>query len=246
MITGFSRWIKHIFFAEKSLITYQPELIQAISTEVERRNRYQLDPSTPLREIPFIVFDTETTGFYPYAGDQLISIGAVRVCNGKIYTEQTFHEWINPYRDVPEECSTVTGVTAADLQAAPPALIVIYQFLKFTGPHYLVAHCADFDMNFINTQLKKYCKQKIKHSIIDTLTLAYHLHPTAKSHKLDFLLERYHIPIINRHHALGDALMTAQLLVHLLAELERELGVTTLLGLDHLLKSMHILQSPSL
>ncbi|MEW9668872.1 PolC-type DNA polymerase III [Ammoniphilus sp. 3BR4] len=122
----------------------------------------------------------------------------------------------------------------------------MHKFLQFIEGHYIVAHCADFDLNFINIQLKRYVRSRIFNPAIDTMTLAYHLHPTQKQHHLDHLLEQYRIPIRDRHHALEDARMTAQLFIKLMDQLERR-GITTIRGLDNYIKSMHILHNhPSL
>lgn len=246
MITGFKKWISHILFEKKTKITYTSELLDSISRQLQLLNNQKPDPQMPLKQAAFIVFDTETTGFYPYAGDELISIGAVMIRNGAVEDTHTFHEWINPYRSIPPEVKSLTGVLEENLIDAPPALVVIHQFLQFIGSHYLVAHCADFDLHFINTQLKKYCKKKLRNPIIDTMMLSYHLNPVNKLHNLDYLLKMYEISIHERHHALEDARMTAHLFLKFLDQLEQR-GITTIRGLDNYVKSMHLLhQSHSL
>lgn len=240
MITGFKKWISHILFDKKTKITYTPELLESISIQLQLVNNQSPDPQMPLKQATFVVFDTETTGFYPYAGDELISIGAVMIRNGAIEETHTFHEWINPYRSIPPEVQSLTGVLEKDVIHAPPALVVIHQFLQFIGPQYLVAHCADFDLNFINTQLKKYCKKKLSNPVIDTMMLSYHLNAADKFHNLDHLLSKYEITIHERHHALEDAKMTASLFLKFLDQLEQR-GITTIRGLDSYVKSMHLL-----
>lgn len=240
MITGFKKWISHILFDKKTKITYTSELLESISWQLQQVKNQRQDPQLPLKQAAFVVFDTETTGFYPYAGDELISIGAVIIRNGAIEETQTFHEWINPYRAIPPEVQVLTGVLEEDLIHAPPSLVVIHQFLQFIGSHYLVAHCADFDLNFINTQLKKYCKKKLSNPVIDTMILSYHLNPAERFHNLDHLLTKYEVPVYERHHALEDAKMTASLFLKFLDQLEQR-GITTMRGLDNYVKSMHLL-----
>lgn len=244
MITGFKKWIQYILFDKKTTISYNPELLNSISDLLLQAKRYRHDPSLPLKDTTFVIFDTETTGFHPYAGDELLSIGAVLIKNGEIYEEKVFHEWINPYRAVPPQVAEITKVKEEDLQDAPPALVVIHKFLQYMEGHYLVAHCADFDLNFINIQLKRYVRSKLTNPTIDTMTLSYHLHPSQKLHNLDYLLDLYHVPIKNRHHALGDAKMTAELFLKFIDRLERR-GITTMRGLDNYIKSMHILHNHS-
>jgi len=189
-----------------------------------RSNKELIHPDYELRELEYTIFDTETTGFHPYSGDQLIAIGAVKIKAGKI--TDTFHTYINPLRPVPPEIQTLTQITDQQLENQPLLLEGLYEFLQFAYQSYLVAHNADFDLHFLNIALKKNLGLKIKHPIIDTMNLAYHLHPRLSSHDLDRLLQYYQIPIKNRHNALGDAKMTAELLHCLFKGLE-ERGITT-------------------
>ncbi|WP_134701472.1 PolC-type DNA polymerase III [Ammoniphilus sp. YIM 78166] len=240
MITSFKKWISYILFDTKTKVTYSPELLLGVSEWLERSKTTFHNPSLPLKESTFVVFDTETTGFYPYAGDELISIGAILIKNGEIQEHQVFHEWINPYRSIPPIVRELTQVKEEELKEAPPALVVLYQFLQFIEGHYIVAHCADFDLNFINLQLKKHVKTKLQNPIIDTLSLSYYLNPLQSSHDLDYLLDLHHIPLLRRHHALDDAKMTAALFIKFLERLEKR-GITTMTGLDHFIRSMKIL-----
>ncbi len=240
MITGFTKWINHVLFDTKTKVTYSPELLLGVSERLDRSESTFHDPSLPLKESTFVVFDTETTGFYPYAGDELLSIGAILIKNGEIQEHQVFHEWINPYRTIPPQVIELTQAKEEELKQAPPALVVLYQFLQFIEGHYLVAHCADFDLNFINIQLRKQVKAKLQNPTIDTLSLSYYLNPMQSSHDLDYLLDLHRIPLLRRHHALDDAKMTAALFLKFLDRLEKR-GITTMTGLDNFIKSMHIL-----
>lgn len=244
MITGFKKWISHVLFDTKVKVTYNPELIKTISELLDQAKKCKHNPSLLLKETTFVVFDTETTGFHPYAGDELISIGAVVIRNGKIDEDRVFHEWINPYRTIPSQVAELTQLKEEELMASPPSLVVIHKFLEFIEGHYIVAHCADFDLNFINIQLQKHVKAKLKNPTIDTLSLSYHLQPKQKSHQLDYLIDLYQIPMEQRHHALGDAKMTARLFLRFIDRLERR-GITTMTGLDNFIKSMHILHNSS-
>ncbi|TCS82536.1 3'-5' exonuclease [Tepidibacillus fermentans] len=194
-----------------------------------------VDPDHRLKEIEYVVFDTETTGFHPYAGDQIIAIGAVKLVRGQI--TETFHTYVNPLREVPKEIETLTGITNQQLKDQPLILDAIYQFLQFAYQSYLVAHGADFDLHFLNIALKKHTGLKIRHPIIDTMNIAFHLLPRLDSHHLDRLLEFYQIPIVDRHTALGDAKMTAKLFQCLLQQLE-EKGISTVGALKRSMPSV--------
>ncbi len=235
------KYIKHIttnWYKEKPVL--DPQLIKEIQcmTETVREQAY---PDRHLCNMRFIIFDTETTGFHPYAGDEIISIGAVIIENGQIQENNFFHEYICPTVSIPPVVTKLTGITDNDVQNAPPPLPVLHKFLHFIGENYLVAHCADFDMNFLNSKLKKLCKTKLYNPVIDTMTLAYHLLPTNKSYGLDMLLKQHEIKVEGRHTALGDAVMTAELYVRFIEELERR-GIHTLHSLESYIKSMHLLR----
>lgn len=99
-----------------------------------------------------IVLDTETTGLDPYAGDRLIEIGCVELEN-HIATGRTYHQFINPERDVPEEVVKVHGITTEFLQDKPVFKDIAQEFLDFIADSKLVIHNAVFDMKFINAEL---------------------------------------------------------------------------------------------
>ena len=104
-----------------------------------------------LREI---VFDTETTGF-EYAGDdRLVEIGAVELIN-HMPTGVTYHQYINPEREVPEEVVKVHGLTYDYLKDFPTFDKIADDWIDFVGDATLVAHNASFDINFVNAELKR-------------------------------------------------------------------------------------------
>lgn len=184
-----------------------------------------------LKKMRFIVFDTETTGFHPYSGDELLSIGAVAIENGKIMDEHIFHSHINPNRTIPGHISELTGIENHHVESAPSFLSVFSDFLDFKAHSPLIAHCAAFDFNFINVKLKSHKIMKMPSNALDTMKLATHLLGNEEGFTLDNLLHQYGIPTTKRHHALEDARMTAQLFIHQMEHLENE-GVKTLYELE--------------
>jgi DNA polymerase-3 subunit epsilon len=184
-----------------------------------------------LKKMRFIVFDTETTGFHPYSGDELISIGAVAIENGKIQDEHIFHSYINPNRTIPGHISDLTGIEHHHVESAPSFLSVFSDFLDFKAHSPLIAHCAAFDYNFINVKLKANKIMKLPGKALDTMKLATHLLGDEEKLTLDDLLQQYGIPTTKRHHALEDARMTAHLFIHQIEQLENE-GVRTLYELE--------------
>src|SRR5688500_15263627 len=87
----------------------------------------------------FVVFDFETTGLSPWAGDEVIEIGAMKIFGNDIDETNYFHTLVNPKRLIPEEATKVNGITN-DMVAAAPCLDEVFpKFLEFCGDAWLVA-----------------------------------------------------------------------------------------------------------
>ena len=180
---------------------------------------------TPLAELRYVVFDTETTGLRPSEGDEMLSIGAVRITNGRILTGETFERLINPGRNIPSQSVKFHGITAEMVRDMPPAAIVLPQFRAFVGKTVLVAHNAAFDMKFL--QLKEATTGIVFDTpVLDVLLLSAYLHDHTTDHSLNAIAERMGVEISNRHSALGDAMTTAGIFVRML-ELMEERGLRT-------------------
>ncbi|MEE8395633.1 MAG: exonuclease domain-containing protein [bacterium] len=180
----------------------------------------------PLGGLRFVVLDTETTGLEPMGGDEVISLGAVVVYRGHVLAGETFDRLVNPGRPVKPSAQRVHGLSDDRLRGSPPIDEVLPEFLHFAHGSVLVAHNAAFDMAFLRRAADR-SDLSLTHPVLDTMLLSALLHPHQPSHSLDALLARYGLPVSNRHSALGDALMTAELLLRLLPQLE-ERGIATL------------------
>jgi DNA polymerase-3 subunit epsilon len=181
--------------------------------------------ATPLRSLRYVVFDTETTGLRPTDGDELLSIGAVQVVNGRLLTSETFERLIDPGRDIPEVSTRIHGITADMVQGKPPARIVLPQFRRFLGDAVLVAYNISFDMKFLSMKQDE-AGVKFDNPVLDALLLSIYLHPELPDHSLNGVADFLGIDITGRHTALGDALATAALWVRLLDVMEQR-GITT-------------------
>ncbi len=163
-----------------------------------------------------IVFDTETTGFEYAKGHRLIEIGAVELIN-HLPTGKTFHQYINPEREVPEDAVKVHGLTYEILKDYPTFDKVADKWLEFIGDDKLVAHNASFDMNFVNYELKQINKRQMSwDNCIDTLEIARAMFPGARC-SLDALCKRFEID--NSARTFHGALLDAQLLSEVYLEL---------------------------
>lgn len=164
-----------------------------------------------------IVFDTETTGFDFAKGDRLLEIGAVELVN-HLPTGRTYHQYINPDRDVPEDAYKVHGLSYDFLKDFPRFHEVVDDFLEFVGDGMLVAHNAKFDQGFINGELEKSGREAfVTDRFIDTLDIAKALFPGARNN-LDALCRRFNIDNSERtsHGALIDSQLLAKVYLELL------------------------------
>jgi DNA polymerase III subunit epsilon len=173
-----------------------------------------------------IIFDTETTGLDPYQGDRLVEIGCVELVNG-FPTGKTFHAYLNPERDMPDQAFAVHGLSAEFLKDKPLFAEVCEEFLAFVGDAPLVAHNAMFDLGFVNAELER-CKKVLvqRDRLVDTLMLARRRYP-AGPNSLDHLCARFSIDATRRtkHGALLDAELLAEVYVELTGKRQARLSL---------------------
>ncbi|MGR3364691.1 MAG: DNA polymerase III subunit epsilon [Maritimibacter harenae] len=163
-----------------------------------------------------IVLDTETTGFDPKTGDRMVEIGAVELYN-HMPTGRTYHQYINPERDMPEGAFQVHGLSEEFLRDFPVFHEIADAFLEFIGDAKLVIHNAAFDVPFLNAELG-WCKRRQipMDQAVDTLLIARKKFPGA-GNSLDALCRRFGID--NSHRELHGALLDSQILAEVYLEL---------------------------
>ena len=192
-----------------------------------RASRASVD-DTPLRDLTYVVFDTETTGLEPSKGDEMVQIAGVRIVNGRMLRGEIFNSLIHPGRTIPRVSSEVHGITDAMVASAPPVNEILPRFHRFVGDAVLVAHNAAFDMKFLTLRQAE-AGVSFTNPVLDTVLLAAAVFGADESLTLDTLAERFAIKIAaeERHTALGDSLATGYTLLRLIDLLEAA-GVTTL------------------
>jgi DNA polymerase III subunit epsilon len=173
-----------------------------------------------------IILDTETTGLDPLAGHRLVEIGCIEVIN-YVPTGRTYHQYINPERDMPEEAFRVHGLSADFLSKHPPFREVARAFLDFIGDAPLVIHNAEFDLKFLNAELARLKRPALPSArATDTVKLARKLFPGARAN-LDALCQRFGIDNSNRsyHGALLDAELLAEVYLELRGGRQPDFGL---------------------
>jgi DNA polymerase-3 subunit epsilon len=179
-----------------------------------------------LTELTYTVFDTETTGLEPSAGDEIIQVGATRIVNGRLLRSECIDQLVDPRRPLRPEGIPIHGITEEMVAGQPTIGQVLPTFYGFSEDTVLVAHNAAFDMRFL--QLKEestgIC---FRQPVLDTLLLSAVIHPNQESHKLEAICERLGINVIGRHTALGDAIVTGEVFLKMIPLLA-EMGIHTL------------------
>ena len=175
-----------------------------------------------------IVLDTETTGLSPDNGDRIVEIGCVELIN-HVPTSNTYQVYLNPEKDMDPGAEKVHGLTNEFLLDKPKFIEIADSFLDFIGDSNLIAHNADFDINFLNSELVRAKKDKINNDrVVDTLKIARSKFPGSRN-SLDALCKRFFVDNSNRslHGALLDSELLAEVYLELVGGKEPDLELST-------------------
>jgi len=179
-----------------------------------------------MTELTYTVFDTETTGLDPRGGDEIISIGAVRIVNNRLVADDRFDQLVNPMRPLRWESIQIHGIQEEDLRDQPVIRDVLPRFHQFAEGTILVAHNAAFDMRMLQIKEAETGVRFIN-PVLDTMLLSHIVHPAQENHNLMTIAKRLGIHVTGRHTAMGDALATAHMFLKLIPLLAKK-GIHTL------------------
>jgi len=170
--------------------------------------------------VRYIFLDTETTGLYANQGHRIIEIAAIEIVNRRP-TNNSFHFYLNPDREIDPAAQEVHGITLDFLQDKPRFTEIASDFIKFIKDATLIIHNALFDVGFINMEFGLIEKPPIEEAvanIIDTLKMAKDMRPGQRN-SLDALCRFYNID--NSQRSLHGALLDAQLLAEVYLAMTR-------------------------
>jgi DNA polymerase-3 subunit epsilon len=180
----------------------------------------------PLKSLTYTAFDTETTGLDPSAGDEIISIGGIRILNGRLLAGEVFDQLVDPQHPMSAASIKIHGIRPQLLHGQPLIAPVLAAFHGFCEDTILVAHNAAFDLRFL--QLKEAATGiRFTQPVLDTLLLSAVLHGDLESHVLEAIAERYGVNVAGRHTALGDAILTGEIFLKMIPLLAGR-GIVTL------------------
>ena len=179
---------------------------------------------TPLSAVPLMALDVETTGLDPVR-DGIVSIGLVPMRLDRILASQSRHWILKPRTALGEESVTIHGITDSQVDTAPDLIEILDEVLQHMAGHVLVVHCSAIERQFLNGALRPRIGEKIEFPVIDTMELEARLlrkkrlglfarlfGHKQRSIRLAASRSRYGLPRYRPHHALTDALASAELL----------------------------------
>ncbi len=172
-----------------------------------------------ISEAIFTVFDFETTGLYPYTGDRICEIGAIRFGRGK--PAKRFHSMVDPGRPVSSGAFSVNGITEEMFEGAPTIGAILPDFMDFVKDSVLVAYNAGFDLGFLESALGSEKQKLDNYPVIDALRLARRLFPEAGRYSLASVSHHLGVVIDGEHRAMADAIMTLKVFRKELAALKK-------------------------
>lgn len=168
----------------------------------------------PLTGLACTVFDLETTGLDPSI-DRILSIGAVRIVNGRLLGQESFDLLVDPERPIPARSTEIHGITADMTRGQPTIAEALPGFARFVERSVLVGHNVAFDLRFLELQQRS-SGVVFTNPVLDTLVLGELAFGQAESHSLESLGATLGIDVTGRHTALGDALVTAEIFLELI------------------------------
>ena len=180
-----------------------------------------------------VVLDTETTGLNYKAGDRIIEVGCVELIN-HVSTGKTLQFYCSTDKKIDEGAFKVHGLTRSFLSSHPTFADQATDFLNFIKNDTLIIHNAEFDMGFINSELRILGKDELKNSVIDTVPLA-RKNLNTRTANLDYLCRRFSIDLTERD--LHGALLDSQLLAEVYLELNGGKQISMNLGSQSIEKS---------
>lgn len=183
-----------------------------------------VDPATPLTALRYLVVDVETTGMRAAVDDRVTEFAAVAVEGGA--TVPVLHSLVNPGRSIPWRISALTGITDGMVARAPGFGAIAPHVRAAMDGRVFVAHNATFDWGFVAAELARAGEPVPAVPQLCTVKLARRVLPFLPRRSLDHVTAHYGVRITGRHRADGDAVATAEVLRHLLADAERQGAAT--------------------
>jgi DNA polymerase-3 subunit epsilon len=171
---------------------------------------------TSWRAASFAVIDIETTGLDPHV-NEVLSVGLLPVDEGRIVVGAAFYATVRPQVAPDSRTVVIHGIRPVDAAQASAAEEVAIDLVAHLGSRILVAHVAEIEREFLRRWLRGVGYQPgpfVDTDLLARLVIARRGGPLVETHVgLGAAAAEFGLPEQRRHHALGDALTTAQLLL---------------------------------
>lgn len=180
---------------------------------------------TPLEQAPLLALDVETTGL-DSRRDSIVSLGLVPFDLRRIRCREARYWVVKPACELSGQSVTFHHITHSDIQSAPRLDTVLEQLLTAMAGKIMVVHYRPIERGFLDQAMRHLLGEGLQFPVIDTMQLEARLHPRKRqpgwlrqllgkpsvSIRLADSRLRYGLPPYQAHHALTDALATAELL----------------------------------
>jgi DNA polymerase-3 subunit epsilon len=180
------------------------------------------DVDLPWREAEFVVVDLETTGL-DLRRDQIVSYGGIVVRGGRAVVDSCVYGLVRPTRPVSRAAVEVHALRLEDLADAPLLEDCAHELIDLLAGRVLVAHAAWVEQAFLARALGA-GGARLEGPVVDTAALARETLVVRARDEGEPQLERLAtglgLPVHTPHHALGDALTTANVFLALVSRLE--------------------------
>ncbi len=201
--------------------------LEKTATDPEIKAFYQagaISGDTPLKHVAFLSLDLETTGLNMQT-DAIISIGFIPLFHDRVLCQGARHQVIRPDQDRPELQTVIHGITHASVDASPRFRAVVPMLLQAMAGRVIVAHYSRIERDFLRRAVSDMTGDVLDFPVVDTMEIESRKHPVSRPNRFQRWMgaeaspslrlararERYNLPAYRPHHALTDALASAEL-----------------------------------
>ena len=190
-----------------------------------RNKKAEIEGSTLISDVRFVVVDTELTGL-DEKKDSIVSIGAVRMVGGTIRLGDQLYRLVSPKTALKADSVCIHGIMPSDVAEQPQIETALAEFLDFAGNDVLVGHFISIDLLFLNREMMRIHGRRLSNPVLDTFSIYAWLRKRGRSrdcfsspageYRLYDIIQCFGIPVNGAHNAIMDAFATAQLLQRLI------------------------------
>lgn len=182
----------------------------------DKKFDFLFDESTPNE---YVCLDCETSGLNPKK-DEILSIGAIHIKENKILMRKTFNIFLKPSKNINPESIKIHHIRPIDLENGINPQEAIYELLEFIGSRPIVGYYIKFDVAIISRYTKEFIGIKLPNETIEVSSMYYKIRKRTTDYefidlRFDTILKNLDIPMLGKHDALNDAIMTSMMFLKL-------------------------------